>query len=332
MEEKEIFDGRKHRVAVIGCGALGSEIARLLVQNGVDFLRLIDRDFLEMHDAETHLLFGKHTIMEGLPKTIALREFFEVENPAAQIEAIIDDVNRLNIVSLIQDFDLIIDAVNNSFTHQLINEACVKLKKPLLVSWLDGSRGAAMTVIPGRTSCLNCVLDSENSLPDIPLDKKKKPTHETIAAIAKLQVNQATEILENPQRKFDQQLFLFDSKKSSHEIIDITKSRIQPNCSVCNNRRFPRLDGRIGSVYIHAIGENTLQIIPFQPRKIDLPTLAFNLSEQGDVLVNDFLLIFKKSPYELVIFPDGRTFVRGTTDSGIAMEMVRRILVSGLVV
>jgi len=326
---RTISADRKHKIVIIGCGALGSEIARLFVQNDVDFLRLIDRDFLEMNDAETHLLFAKHAFMEGLPKAIALQEFFEAQNPAVKIAPVVDDVNRLNILQFIQDVDLIVDAVNNSFTHRLINEACVNLKKPLLVSWIDGSHGAAMTVIPGKTSCLNCVLESKEAMPDISLTKTKSPLPQTISAIAEAQVSRAMEILKNAKQKIKQRLLVIDGKNSESDAIDITKSRIQPNCAVCNNRQFRRLDGKIGSAHIHPIGENSLQIIPFTPRKIDLSTLAFNLSEQGDVLVNDFLLIFKKPPYELVIFPSGRTLVRGTTDSGIAMDLVKKFLVSG---
>ena len=329
MEERTISSNQQHRIAIIGCGALGSEIVFLLAQHEINFMRLVDRDFLEKADRGSHCLYKEHNFLEGMPKAIALKELCEEKAASVKIEAIVEDVNRTNILSLLEDIDLVIDAVNNRFTHQLINEACVNLKRPLLVSWIDGSHGAAMTVIPGKTSCLNCILESKEAMPDISLNKTKSPLPQTISAIAEAQVFRAIEILKSAKQKFEQRLLVIDGKNSARNTIDITKSKIQPNCAVCNNRQFRRLDGKIGSAHIHPIGENSLQIIPFTPRKIDLPTLAFNLSEKGDVLVNDFLLIFKKPPYELVIFPSGRTLVRGTTDSGIAMDLVKKFLVSG---
>src|SRR3990172_10918991 len=70
---------RASRVAVVGLGALGSVAASLLARAGVGYLRLIDRDVVELTNLQRQALF-----MEGHihpPKAIVARERLPAEDP-----------------------------------------------------------------------------------------------------------------------------------------------------------------------------------------------------------------------------------------------------------
>jgi len=62
---------RDARVAIAGCGATGSAIASLLARAGVGFLRIIDRDYVELSNLQRQTLFDETDAAEFLPKAVA---------------------------------------------------------------------------------------------------------------------------------------------------------------------------------------------------------------------------------------------------------------------
>ena len=59
------------RVALIGCGALGTVLANTLVRAGVGFLRIVDRDTVEWNNLQRQVLFDEQDAADGTPKAIA---------------------------------------------------------------------------------------------------------------------------------------------------------------------------------------------------------------------------------------------------------------------
>ena len=118
------------RVLIIGCGALGAAHAETLARAGVGFLRIVDRDFVEFSNLQRQTLFSESDAKEKLPKAIAAKKRLAEINSEIEVEAFVADVNHSNIENLIKDCDLILDGTDNFQTRYLINDACVKLKKP----------------------------------------------------------------------------------------------------------------------------------------------------------------------------------------------------------
>ena len=59
------------RALVCGCGALGSVVAETLVRAGIGFVRIVDRDFLELNNLQRQVLFEEQDVADGLPKAVA---------------------------------------------------------------------------------------------------------------------------------------------------------------------------------------------------------------------------------------------------------------------
>ena len=148
------------RITIIGCGALGTVLANTLARAGVGFIRIVDRDFIELNNLQRQVLFDEGDIKENLPKAIAAERKIKKINSQIKIEAIVSDVNFTNIEGFIKDVDLILDGTDNFETRFLINDACVKLGKPWIYGAVIGSHGLTMTIIPGETPCLRCVFES----------------------------------------------------------------------------------------------------------------------------------------------------------------------------
>src|SRR5438045_9095218 len=59
------------RVLLIGLGALGTVTADQIVRSGVGFLRMVDRDFVELSNLQRQSLFDEDDVANNLPKAVA---------------------------------------------------------------------------------------------------------------------------------------------------------------------------------------------------------------------------------------------------------------------
>src|SRR5262245_30885339 len=85
------------RALVCGCGALGSVIAETLVRAGVGFVRIVDRDFLELNNLQRQVLYDEQDVADGLPKAVAAANKLRHINSEVQIEHVVADVTYQNI-------------------------------------------------------------------------------------------------------------------------------------------------------------------------------------------------------------------------------------------
>jgi len=309
------------RVLILGCGGLGSASASLLARAGIGYLKIVDRDFLDLSNLQRQILYDEHDVKEGLPKVIAAEKRLKKINSTIQIEPIIADVNRFNIEKLIEDVDLIIDAVDNFETRFLLNEACVKHKRTWIYGAVIESYGLTMNIIPGKTACLRCIMDNIPQPGSVATCDSVGVLAPIVCIIASIQCAEAIKILTNNKKEINKNLISIDVWHNSFQTIDVTKSKIQKNCPVCNNKEFDFLNGKRGSAYTVICGRNAVQILPFKETKLDLTKLVINLSSLGMVKANEYLIQFEIENYELSIFPDGRVIFKGTTDTGIARSL-----------
>ena len=150
----------KSRVTLCGCGALGTVLANHLARAGVGTIRIIDRDFIETHNLQRQILFDEDDVAENLPKAEAAARKIRAINSTIAVEPVVTDLDHTNILDLVGDADLILDGTDNFETRYLINDAAVKLGKPWIYGGVIGSEGQTMTIIPGKTPCLRCLIET----------------------------------------------------------------------------------------------------------------------------------------------------------------------------
>ena len=148
------------RVTICGCGALGTVLANHLVRAGVGHVRIVDRDFIETHNLQRQILFDEQDVANNLPKAEAAARKLRAINGEVTIEPVVTDIDHTNILNLVEDADLILDGTDNFETRYLINDAAVKLGKPWIFGGVIGSEGQTMTIIPGKTPCIRCVIET----------------------------------------------------------------------------------------------------------------------------------------------------------------------------
>jgi len=307
------------RVAIAGCGALGSFQAGALARAGVGFLRIIDRDYVEISNLQRQWLFDESDAQQSLPKAVAAARKIASLNSGIRVEPVVADLTCSNAEDLLDDVDLILDGTDNFETRYLINDFAVDRGLPWIYGAAVGSYGIVMPVTPGESACLRCIY------PDPP--SGAQPTCETAgvlgpvtAVIASLQVAEAMKILcrAQPSRK------ITTVDVWGGEIRQVVQPGPSAECPACGRRDFPYLSGERRAP-VSLCGQKAVQIHE-RARPLELRDLAARLAPLGVVRSNEFALQFETPPYLLTIFPDGRAIIKGTTDVGIARSLYARYI------
>ena len=146
--------GQQHlldaRVAVAGCGALGSFQAGALARAGVGLLRIIDRDYVELSNLQRQWLFDECDVEQGLPKAGRRRARSRRSMRSVRVEPVVADLTPSNVEDLLGGVDLILDGTDNFETSYLINDFAVERGLPWVYGAAVGSYGIAMPVIARR--------------------------------------------------------------------------------------------------------------------------------------------------------------------------------------
>ena len=304
------------RIAVVGSGALGTIQAELLARAGVGFIRIIDRDYVELSNLQRQALFDEQDAHEACPKAIAAARRLKAVNSAIRIEPAVVDLTPVNIGDLLGDVDLILDGTDNFETRYLINDFAVQRGLPWIYGAAVGSYGLEMAIFPGRTCCLRCML------PDPPAGVQ--PTCETAgvlgpvtAAVGALEAADALKILSGHADRVHARLTTIDLW--SGDLFQSTAPHRDPNCPACGRREFTYLEGRERAPIV-LCGRNAVQISE-RATPVDLQSLAEQLAPVGSVKVNEFVLRAHIGEFDLTVFPDGRAIIKGTGDPGVARSI-----------
>ncbi len=151
------------RVAVVGVGGLGSVCSLYLALAGMGYLRLIDPDVVAIHNLHRQILYNPDDVDQ--PKAEVAAKLLREKNPLIKVNAVIEKVDALNVDSLIEDVDVVVDCLDNFQTRFLLNRACVKLGVPYVFAAVTGLEGNLAVFNPPDTGCLECTMHNhkENS-------------------------------------------------------------------------------------------------------------------------------------------------------------------------
>ncbi len=311
-------DGQKKlmasRVTLCGCGALGTVLANHLVRAGVGFVRVVDRDFIETHNLQRQILFDEDDVADNLPKAEAAARKLRKINSTVTIEPVVTDIDHTNIESLVSDVDLILDGTDNFETRYLINDAAVKLGKPWIFGGVLGAEGQTMTIIPGKTPCLRCVIEDSPPPGMAPTCETAGVLGPAVAVVASFESVEAIKLLAGKTEALNTKLIMFDVWDWSFRELKIAALLDKVDCPCCKHRKFEWLDGALGSHTTTLCGRNAVQIASRRNEPLNFTEMASRLASLGEVRHNGFMLRFATEGHEFTVFPDGRAIIKGTND------------------
>jgi molybdopterin/thiamine biosynthesis adenylyltransferase len=311
------------RVAIVGCGAIGAAAANLLVRAGVGYLRIIDRDFVEPSNLQRQTLFDESDALNVLPKAVAAERKLLSINSSVAVQGVVADLSPRSAEALLSGVDLLLDGTDNFETRFLINDVAVKSGHPWIYAAAVASYGLTMTILPGTTACLACLLESGAAAQGL------EETCDTIGVlgpivnlIASLQVAETLKLLSRHPEALHGRLLSCDVWTGRMQSIGVAR---HPECRACAKREFTYLAGEV-QPRITMCGRDSVQIHE-RARALDLGVLHARLKPLvEDVRQNDFLLRFRIAPYEVTVFADGRAILKGTQDPAVARSLYARYI------
>ncbi len=304
-------------VLLVGCGALGSVSADLLVRAGVGRLVLIDRDLVEPTNLQRQTLYTETDL--GMPKAEAARRRLAAVNSGVAIEAHVADFTGDAAEDLAEGtIDAVVDGTDNFETRLALNDLAVERGVPFVYAGVVGTCGTTMTVIPGRTPCLRCLVDAPPPPGVLPTCDTAGVFGPTVVMAAAWQASEALRLLIGVDA-LGGELIEFDLWPSRVRRFDLRSSR-RADCPCCVGRRFDYLRGVAGTRTTTLCGRNSVQVLPQRNGGVDLPALAGRLVTHGAVAANEFLVRCElgAEPGDgggactLTVFSDGRAIVSGT--------------------
>ena len=314
----------RSRVLIIGCGALGSAQAEGLARAGVGNLRIVDRDFVEASNLQRQTMFTERDAVERTPKAIAAANHIGEFAAGINVEPEIADVNNSNIERLVKNCDLVLDGTDNFATRYLINDACVKHEIDWIYGAAVGSYGVTMTIRPHQTACLRCVFEEAPPAASAPTCDTAGVIMPIISIVAAVQSAEALKLLTGQSESLHRSLMQFDVWRN--EWRKINPGPPAPGCITCSLGRFETLEVSGGDFAAVLCGRNAVQISPTQVTQLDFRQLAARLRGTGEVKFNNYLLRFRTGEYEMTVFQDARSIIRGTSEVKIARSLYAKYI------
>jgi molybdopterin/thiamine biosynthesis adenylyltransferase len=210
------------RVFLAGLGGLGSPAALYLAAAGVGYLRVVDSDKVELSNLNRQILhwnqdLGRKKVDSGASK---LRQL----NDCVQIEAIRERISPDNAGELVEECDLILDALDNLDSRYLLNRIAVDKNIPFCHGAIRGFEGRALTVIPGKSACLMCLYRGAR------VSEKGPVLGTTAGVIACIEATEAVKYITGTGVLLADRFLIYDRLTMSFHEIKIARDPACPHC------------------------------------------------------------------------------------------------------
>jgi molybdopterin/thiamine biosynthesis adenylyltransferase/rhodanese-related sulfurtransferase len=143
------------KVLLIGAGGLGSPSALYLAAAGVGTLGIVDDDVVDLSNLQRQVIHTQARI--GEPKVESARQTIAALNPDVEVVAHQTRLSKENVLDLIADYDVIVDGADNFPTRYLLNDAAVRLRKPVVHASILGFDGQLTVFVPYEGPCYRCL-------------------------------------------------------------------------------------------------------------------------------------------------------------------------------
>ncbi len=227
------------RVVLIGAGGLGSPAAFYLTAAGVGTLVLADDDVVDRSNLQRQILHTEARI--GIAKTESARSALSALNPRTDIQTLRDRVTSDNVEALLEGADVVIDGADNFAARYLLNDACVKLGKPLVYGAVHRFEGQVSVFDAGRNRgqfpCYRCLFPEPPPPDAAPNCSEAGVLGVLPGVIGLLQATEAIKLILEIGQSLAGRLLQFDALAMRFRE---TRLAADPDCPICApSRVFP---------------------------------------------------------------------------------------------
>jgi molybdopterin/thiamine biosynthesis adenylyltransferase len=143
----------KSKVLCLGAGGLGSPAGLYLAAAGVGTVGFVDDDTVDASNLQRQILHATDRV--GLPKVESAKLAIAKLNPDVKVIGHQTRLDSSNVMDILKDYDLIVDGADNFPTRYLLNDAALKLGKPIVHGSIYRFEGQVTSFVPGK-GCYRC--------------------------------------------------------------------------------------------------------------------------------------------------------------------------------
>ncbi|WP_227767130.1 molybdopterin-synthase adenylyltransferase MoeB [Zhaonella formicivorans] len=216
------------KVLIVGAGGLGSPVSLYLTAAGVGTIGLVDNDAVDLSNLQRQVVHTTDRV--GMAKVESAKRTLNALNPEVNVIAHELRLTKNNVLDLIKDYDLIIDAVDNFPARFLLNDACVFTGKPMIEAGILRWDGMLMTILPGQGPCYRCVFPAPPPPGTVPSCQEAGVIGVVPGVMGMLQATEAIKLLLGVGQNMAGKLLLFDALETKFREVEVERN---PDCPVC---------------------------------------------------------------------------------------------------
>jgi molybdopterin/thiamine biosynthesis adenylyltransferase/rhodanese-related sulfurtransferase len=143
------------KVLLLGAGGLGAPTALYLAAAGVGTIGIVDDDVVDASNLQRQVIHNTERV--GIPKSTSARMTIEALNPDVEVIEHKTRLDASNVLEILEPYDIVVDGADNFPTRYLLNDASVRLRKPVVSASILGFDGQISTFAPFEGPCYRCL-------------------------------------------------------------------------------------------------------------------------------------------------------------------------------
>ncbi len=215
-------------VLIVGAGGLGSPVALYLAAAGVGRIGIVDEDVVDVSNLQRQILHRTADI--GAPKVDSAARALTRLNPDVKVDRLRMRVGPENVADLVKPYAVVVGAVDNLHARYLINDACIRQRKPLVEAGVFRMEGLATTIIPGKTPCYRCLFPVEPDPAPMLTPAEAGVLGPVAGLVGCIQATEVIKIIVGIPVTLAGRLLVVDAREMSFRTINVNRN---PKCPVC---------------------------------------------------------------------------------------------------
>jgi sulfur-carrier protein adenylyltransferase/sulfurtransferase len=216
------------KVLLLGAGGLGAPAALYLAAAGIGTIGLVDDDVVDASNLQRQVIHNNERI--GVPKTESARLTIEALNPDVEVVEHRTRLNAENILEIIEPYDVIVDGADNFPTRYLLNDASVRLRKPVVSASILSFDGQISTFVPFEGPCYRCLYPTPPPAELAPSCSANGVLGVMAGTMGTLQANEVLKLVIGVGEPLVGRLLLYEALGTRFTEL---KVRRDPECPIC---------------------------------------------------------------------------------------------------
>jgi molybdopterin/thiamine biosynthesis adenylyltransferase/rhodanese-related sulfurtransferase len=218
------------KVLLVGAGGLGAPAALYLAAAGIGTIGLVDDDDVDASNLQRQVIHNTERI--GTPKTESARLTIEALNPDVEVVEHRLRLDASNIVEILSEYDVIVDGADNFPTRYLLNDASVRLRKPVVSASILSFDGQISTFVPFEGPCYRCLYPTPPPAELAPSCSANGVLGVMAGTMGTLQANEVLKLVLGVGDPLVGRLLLYEALGTRFTEL---KVRRDPHCPICGD-------------------------------------------------------------------------------------------------